>query len=511
MAKKTTARKRAPRKTTQVTNKQSGSNVPLMRLMAANMSMQNWSGSQSRASLLGQLLNPNIDMNYECRYPQDITKSALKQMFDRNSIAHRVVDVWPSESWINMPEIYEDESSENETAFEQAWKEVSEQLQVLHYLKRVDILSGIGRYGVLVIGLDDSLGLNEPVANINEVTGEVTGTAKRRLTYLKPYDESVVEIKAREKDDSSPRYGLPTMYTISMESPGDGTKQNVQIHWSRLLHVVDNRLCSEVYGEPRMQPVYNNLLDLRKVGSGSAEMFWRAGMSGTAWGLDPTIADPTVTFTDDDKEAMQAELEKFYNGMQRYLFSEGMKPMDIAPKLYSPEAAVKVQVQFICIALGIPYRVFMGTEESKLSSTQDRKAWLERVSGRQRNYLTPMLVMPFIKRLQAYGVLPETKEMPKVDWPDRDSPSEADIAETAVKTTEALAKYVQGNVDQLVGPRTYFKEVHKKTDEEVDAIGQEIDDWQDLENDVADNTGGTDGQQGTDGTVPPQGQQPNNA
>ena len=135
---------------------------------------------------------------------------------------------------------------------------------------------------------------------------------------------------AGDKEDktTSPRYGLPKSYSVLMEDNSGSSSKNTKIHWSRVLHIADNRLSSEVYGEPRMKPVYNNLLNVRKISGGSAEMFWRAGMSGTAWGLDPDIVEPTTTITDEQKEEMRDELQKFYDGIQRYLFAEGLKPQE---------------------------------------------------------------------------------------------------------------------------------------------------------------------------------------
>jgi hypothetical protein len=236
-------------------------------------------------------------------------------------------------------------------------------------------------------------------------------------------------------------------------------------------------MSSEVFGEPRMQPIWNNLLDLRKIAGGAAEMYWRAGIGGTAWGLDKDIVEPTVTLTEDQKEQMQEDLQQFYDGMQRYLFTEGLKPMDIAPKLESPEDVVRVQVQLLCLAIGIPYRVFIGTEEGKLASGQDRIAWLERVAGRQNNYLTPMLVRPFVKRMQDYGVLPEAKGGIVVEWPHRDSPSEKEIADTALKLADAMSRYVRGDVELVMGPEQFLAQVLKKSEEDIAKIADEVDNW----------------------------------
>jgi hypothetical protein len=65
---------------------------------------------------------------------------------------------------------------------------------------------------------------------------------------------------------------------------------------------------------------------------------------------------------------------------------------------------LEAQLDYMAIALGVPKRVFMGSEQGELASSQDSKSWGKRVIKRQNEYLTPMLIRPFIDRLIAMGV-----------------------------------------------------------------------------------------------------------
>ena len=146
-------------------------------------------------SFVDTFLNRGIDINHECRYPDTIDIDSYKRLYKRNGTANRVVKLWPEESWAMDPEIIENENVE-ETKFEKAWKKVSIESRALHYLKRVDRLSGIGEFGILLIGIDDGKELNEPVEGINVKTGESTSTTERKILYLKPFDQSVISNKA---------------------------------------------------------------------------------------------------------------------------------------------------------------------------------------------------------------------------------------------------------------------------------------------------------------------------
>ncbi len=451
-------------------------------------------GTQDRRALLSSWMNRDIDMDFECRWPTDIESVKYKQLFERNGVANRVVTIWPEECWILPPEIYETEKAQKETPFEKTWKELERTMHLLSYLKRVDILSRIGRYGGLLMGLSD-LGpngrLSDPVKGVEEavvakMNGKPVKALNLKLLFLKAFQESDITIATREERPSSPRYTLPVTYTVTMENPsGVGTTSAV-VHWTRMMHVVDNRLSSEVLGEPAMKPVWNDLIDVRKIKGGGAEGYWRACLSGTAWGVDPRIVDPGVQLTTEQKDAFKEQLKDMHGGMQRDMISLGLVPQDIAPKLIDPTPFIKSHIELICIQLGIPVSIFMGREEGQLAADENRSSWLERVQGRQNNYLTPMLVHPFVERLQIYGVLPETKEEVKITWPERDVPTPQDIADTAVKTTQALAQYQQGNVSGLIGEREYFGQVLQKTTEEIDAIADEVNDWE--ENNQVDET-----------------------
>lgn len=417
-----------------------------------------------RREVLQRLLNPGKDINYECGYPDDIKIADYKGMFDREGVGTRVVGLYPDESWALLPAIYEDEESK-ETKFEQVWKELDERFHLLHYLHRIDILSGIGQYGLLLIGISDGKELNEPVEGIDPVTGETKNPKKYELLYLKPFDESVLTVKSSEKDVRSPRFGYPTMYSIDFEDVATaGTLKKKEVHWTRVLHVADNRTTSEILGVPRMQPVYNRLLDFRKIVAGSGEMFWRGAFPGFSFEVNPDLTDVTI-----DQETIKAEFVKYSTGLQRYLALTGVTAKSLSPQVADPSGHLKAQIQSIAIALGVPWRVLMGSEEAKLASSQDKDAWNKRLTKRQESYLTPMLVRPFVDRLIAYGVLPEPKEY-FVDWPDLGAPTDKEKAEVAKSKTEAFAKYVGGNVDGLIAPKEFLMMIMDMSEDEADAI-----------------------------------------
>ena len=465
---------------------------------SAQLSMMNTSILRRQA--LDRLLNPGKDINYECGYPTTLSIDDYKQMWDREGLGARVVSFLPDESWSSEPAIRENEKTED-TEFEKKWKSLLKEYNIYHYLQRIDVLSGIGQFGILLIGVDDGLELKEPVPGIDLKTGLKTAGGKElKILYLRPFDESVIQIKKKESDITSPRFGFPTEYSIKFEDrtsqePNIVKTQDTIVHWTRVIHITDNREVSEILGLPRMKQVFNRLLDVRKVLSGSGEMFWKGAFPGFSFEVNPDISDAEI-----DEGSMREELEAYSQGLQRYLAIAGVTVKALAPQVADPKGHIEAQVRYIAISLGVPYRIFIGTEEAKLASSQDMKTWNKRLTKRRDGYVSPMVIRPFVDRLIAFGTLPEVEEY-LVEWPDLDAPSEEDQANVAKIRTEALKDYVQGDVHQLIPPKEYLMMFLGMSEEEVAAIETAVDEWVGLTTseeteDTDTNTGGDDNDEG---------------
>jgi hypothetical protein len=426
------------------------SNSPSISDMVFNQLMAN--ASLMRSDALARLLNPGKDINYECGYPPDIAKNDYTAMFDREGLATRVVTLMPEESWAMFPEIQETEKAE-ESEFEKEWKALEKERKIFHYLQRVDILSGIGRYGVLLLGLDDGKVLSEPVEGIDLKTGEKVGESQRKLLYLKPFNETAAEISTKELDSTSPRFGQPILYDLKFEQTDGVSYQNQKVHWTRVIHLADLRATSDIFGTPRMQSNYNRLLDCRKILGSSAEMFWKGGFQGIGFETHPENSDVEI-----DNDSLKEQMREYMAGIQRYLAVQGMSIKTLQSSIEDPTGHIKIQLQIIALTLGVPFRIFMGTEEAKLAGTQDAKNWNKRVNKRREEYLTPLVIRPLIDRLMVYGILPEVEDY-QVVWPDLDAPSDKEKMEVAKLATEAMSKYVAAGVEALMTPQDYFVNV----------------------------------------------------
>lgn len=445
----------------------------IMKTILANPGMV-MNAMTSRSEILEKMFDPRRNLDEECGYPEEITITQYRKMYDRE-LGKRVVNVYPEETWKQLPDIYEDADPEVSTPFEESWADIQKRHNVLHYMQRVDELSGIGHYGLLLIGIDDGLPLSEPAAGINE-RGEAVGIdGERNIIYLRVFDESLVDIAGYEADPTNPRYGRPTYYNITFEDPRQNVASVVappdqtekKVHWSRVVHIADNRTTSEVLGTPRQKAPWNRVADSRKILGGSAEMYYRGGFPGVSLETQPGLENAEI-----DQAATERMMFDYMNGLQRYLALTGMSAKSLAPQISDPSSSFEVQVKAICILIGVPYRVFMGIEEGVVSGDQATKAWDGRLANRQTRYVTPMLINEVLRRFVALGVLvaPVEEDGWTVDWPDAHAPSEMDQAAIAGKKTEAFAKYVAGGVDTLIPPFEFLTIICGLEKPVVDAI-----------------------------------------
>jgi len=464
---------------------------------------------QTRTQFMQQFLDPRRDLNKECGYPdvRTVDPDFYRNLYDSEGIATRVVNVLPQECWQEQPTIYEDEDEENITEFEQGVLDLSKNLRgdswykdenitpIWEMLKRVDELSGIGRFGVLLFGFDDGLSLEQPVPGLENVdSGDVatiqgfdqdqkeplpiprsiqgtdaqyTGTQfapympakplkkgeRRKLIFLRAFDESLVQIVRYEANVYSPRFGLPVMYRITFNDPrnqhsGVGLPMaTLMVHWSRVLHVADRLGSSEIFGYPRMQCSLHRLLDIAKLYGGSAEMYWKGAFPGISFETHPQLGGEVQV----DHDSIRAQMYEWQNDLQRFLLTTGMSAKTLAPQVVDPTPQIDTQLQGVCIEIGIPQRIFMGSERGELASSQDDKTWGMRIKFRQYMYLVPRVIVPFFDRLIKVGVLPEPAEENgyTVKWPQIDTLTETEKATVALQFTQALAAYVSGGLEQV--------------------------------------------------------------
>lgn len=413
------------------------------------------------------MIDPRHRVDAQCGYPRYITPTMYRYMYDRDDIGHRVVDVYPNESWALDPIVYEQEPDrEPSSGFEKRWEELCRDHNLLAYMHRLDRVSGIGRFGVLLIGIDDGSDFETPIQEADLLKGlkNTKSSKERGLLYLRPFDEYLCSVDQVEGDIHHPRYGHPTMYNIvfmdmNSDSLGSSTisssRVSRKVHWTRVIHAADNKSGSNVFGDPRQKAPFNRELDLRKIKGSFGEGIWKAGFPGLSFEVDPQFMADNPDY---DREDMKEKVQKYFANLERAIFTEGVKVKTLDVQVVeNPQRYIEIYTASIAAHLEMPIRVFQGSEQGKLASEQDGQTWNKRLGRRNRLYLTPDIVRATIDRFVAIGIMPPPdSKVYHAEWPPLDSPTNEAKANLSLKWTQALTQYVASGMIHLIEPMDYL-------------------------------------------------------
>lgn len=476
----------------------------------------------TRREFLNTLLDPRRDVEQSCGYPsiaEPVSPQMYYQLYERDALAARLVEIYPKECWKVEPEIYEDPDPDTETAWEAALADVCKGLAgagarhyagdagnpLWDYCRRLDIAASINQYAIMLLGFNDSIGpngemrpLSEPLAGVVEAFSMPAKTGKgkgkdgstpdndnppipnapfgvynltvnaeqqegRRLDYIRIYADAAVTISQVETNPTSPQVGQPVMYSVQLGAEWDGYSgaaalagmATVLVHWTRVIHYVPNALMSEIFSVPIMRAPLNNLLGLHKLYAAAPEMFYKGAFPGIALETHPSLGAKARI----DRTQVRDMMQDYENDMQRWLALLGMSAKTLSPNVSDPTPFIKGQLEAVAMFSGVPMRKMLGSERGELSSTQDEGDWNDKVAGRQNNVITPRMLIPLFGRLIDAGALPVPGAGFFVDWPPLDKQSATEQSDFATKIATAGSQYTTSGLDAYMAPLDFWSRV----------------------------------------------------
>lgn len=426
---------------------------------------------QSRAELaaqLGKQFDGDRDIYKQAGYPSEISFEKYNGKYTRQDIAGRIVDAPALATWQKPPTLKDGDLGE--TLFIQTWNRlvnfnrtvssIEDQKSIWHYLMRIDKMSGIGKFGVLLVGINDGWELNQPLARAVELKEQPA-----KFLYLSPYDEGNAEVNEVSKDPTTNRFNLPKTYSITTGADlvGSGVEVgtiDTPVHWSRVIHVAEGLRNNEIFGTPRLEGVYNLLEDLLKVTAATGESAWQLMVKGLILSTKEGYELP------EDDDEFDQEIEDYMHGLARNLQLHGMDVTIEGGEIVDPSGVIKSIVSLISAETGIPQRILLGSEAGHLASDQDEQNWVARIEARQTDFAEPVILRPLISRLIYTGILPPPSSGNyQVVWPSLISMSDLEKADLHQKEAAALAASV--GPDKLA-IETYVREFLKWSDKQVE-------------------------------------------
>ncbi len=209
------------------------------------------------AQRLGETFSGDRDLYTSLGYRKNPKFDDYLSYYLRGDIAANVIDLAPRATWRHAPTI----RSDNDTFIEQV-RELDDRVRLFHFMQRVDEISGIGEYGILLLGTRG--------AKIDEEPGKLDGP--QDLVYVRAYHQGSVTVKTFETDTTSARCGLPLTYEIDLRGTtlSQATRATVSqmtiVPWQRVIHVAENVRDGLYLGTPTLKNVFNRLKDLERLG-----------------------------------------------------------------------------------------------------------------------------------------------------------------------------------------------------------------------------------------------------
>lgn len=390
-------------------------------------------------------------------YPRQIDEEDYRARFERQDIANRVIKLPANDTWREAPTVVDDtrpEDEDEESDFEEAFSRLAKQTRLYHYLRRVDVVSGIGEYGLLFVGFRDSQPLDEEV-NESALSGP------EDIAFFTPFAQDHVESwilgKDAGMDPTDERYNKPTQYSVDFGDIDDDSDSDIRdVHWTRFIHIAEGKLESDIVGEPRLKPVFNRLIDREKVLGSSAEMFWTGAAPKYQFDID---SNNSADIPDSELDRLDSEVQRLVHDMQQYVKTFNTDIELIDGQQVDPSGIIDQIDKTISGQTGIPKRVLVGSEQAELASTQDRATWFGRVDTRRNRFAEPSVLRPTIDRFVSYGILPQpSNDRYTVHWPNLFELNEVEKSEVMDNRADALKKISpQGSTDLIGTPKELFE------------------------------------------------------
>ena len=399
-------------------------------ILASRVGAQSYGGKRNLYRALG--------------YSNELEFGDFYGRYKRQELAKAIIDRPVKATWQGVLELIESNEAED-TEFEKAWKDLNREFGLKSRLSRLDRLTGIGRYGVLLLGLDD-------VRSTEAWENPVNGGA-RKLRYVRPLSEDSAKISKFVEKPSNDRYGLPLIYNIETIDPTTKSNKVIKVHYSRIIHVTDNPLESEIYGTPRLEPVFNRLMDIEKIAGGDAEMFWRGARPGYFGKLDEEY-QATEAF----KSLLKDQIDEFEHDLRRFLVTEGVDVKSLEQQISDPSSHMDTQLKLISSETGIPVRILTGSERGELASSEDRSEWLSYIQTRREEHAEPCILRLVVDRFIELKILPEPKDDYSVHWSELFAQSEKMRVDIGKSRANAIREYTSNPMAIEIIPPSVFME-----------------------------------------------------
>lgn len=372
-------------------------------------------------------------------YAETLEFTQFYNMYKRNSFASAIINRPVDKCWQNEPWILTDKErrGEDPNQWEKDLTEFAEHHNLFYKLKELDRMQSIGQYGALLIEVRDGKPLSSEMLNVR----------RKQVYNFKVVSEAMLEPQDIDLDEQSERYGLPINYQLSEAESGDknpDTNNSFTVHHSRLIVWAEGSVNDGIYGNSRLEPVWNTLINIEKVSGAGGEGYYKSARGSMTMNIstDSDIHKLAEMYGVDLAalpHAISEQVESFNRNFDSVLAAQGVdfKPLQIT--VPDPSGFMAIYKDELA-ACGIPLTVIIGQQTDERSSTENAKEWAGWCESRQNGFLSQSITRT-IKWLQHHGIIAESKFC--VCWEELYQISLSDKLDLVAKMTDANLKHAQ--------------------------------------------------------------------
>lgn len=456
--------------TTETTDKEAQESKPLIQNAEDAVRIFSQLTRAGVISRLGKSFGEGRDVYDSLGYKKKLEFDDYLKKYLRQDLAKAIIDRPVNKSWSHLPTIRDAGNGKNKSPFEQGWIDIEKRAKIFHYIARADRLARIGNYSILLLGFNDvtspdapgAVKLSDPVENPKD------------LIFIRPYSQKNAQVKDYYTDPSNPKFEMPKTYQVATAAHRDDGVSETQtatkvVHESRIVHIAEDRLESEILGIPVLEASYNRFDNLELVVGGQSEAYWQLAFAGMAF-----LLDEDTNLSPDAKEDFEDEIQMFIHGFRRHMKLKNMKVQEFQQQIGKPKETFDMLVNLIAGTHGFPNRMLTGTERGELASSQDRKEWNEKIEDRNINFCEPTILRQIIDRLVQYKILPApTGGEYEVEWQDLNARSDNEKADLVNKMMDGLKKWIDSGGEEFI-PLSALAERWGVTPEELEAWVKEV-------------------------------------
>ncbi len=314
----------------------------------------------------------NIFLDYG--YPETLEFSNFWNMYRRFGIATNVVKLPVDTGWSTPPEI--------EGSLKKEFEKLNDRIKIWPRLKGLDKRQRVGRYAGMFMRVRDGKLPEQPM---DSLAGE------NSIVDMVPLYESQLEVVDSDNDATSDDFGKPIMLQYRQSVVGSRNEEvssTINIHASRIVFAAEGSDNGWIYGIPVLEPIYNSLMDLRKIIGGGGEGFYKNSAQSIVFDLrDPAAASSYA----DKLEDFNDQYDEFTKDRsRRALWTPGMESKTLSSNLISPKEFFNVALNDVAAGSGIPATILIGQQTGRLASDEDGKFFLANVQSRRLDFMTSM-------------------------------------------------------------------------------------------------------------------------